>query len=248
MVYNNSDLHTKIFLEEFKSNLILQKYIKKEKLIFEKLLGEGRSSWIILFKQKQVGKKENNSSQVYAQKNKQEKTQKKELDNPFLLLTIKLEKKRSTRTRMVENESKFLKLLNKKNIGPKFVYSNKKGNFVIYEYFDATSLIDYLDKFNKQDLVIFLNDLFKQAKTMDEIGIDHGQLAGRGTNILVLKNNLPIIVDFEKSSNTRKTHNINVLKSYFFNEKSLVYLKLEKIFGKNLEKIKKEIELKFSSV
>ena len=164
---------------------------------------------------------------------------------------------------MVENESYFLQKVNKKNIGPKYVDYNLEGRFVVYKYFDAKPLNEAIKEMNKKQLKIFIKDLIKQAKTLDNLGVDHGQLAGRGTNILVLKNKetnflteivsvlfrsipnilknkKPIIVDFEKASESRKVHNYNVLKSFLFDDYSLFALEVKKILGKNeFEKEKK---------
>ncbi|MDD4983453.1 MAG: hypothetical protein PHH82_01265 [Candidatus ainarchaeum sp.] len=217
----NKKFHEEMFEQEFNSNSYLQKYLKKKGLEFVKLLGEGRSAWIIVVSH--TAHKKNTKPQL-----------------PTRLLTIKLEKKRSTRSEMVEKETKYMNLANKSKIGPKFVDSNINGRFIVYEYFDAISLINYLDEFDKKEFVVFLKALFAQGKKLDKIGLDHGQLVGKGTNIMVLKSGKPIIVDFEKSSNNRKTHNVNVLISYFFSEKSQVADKVEKILGKDFEKIKKE--------
>ena len=233
----DKDAHFKMFLEEFKANKILQKYLQKKGLEFVKLLGEGRSAWILVVKQTKDLKKD---------KEHQNKSIRMNFDTlsktlaPIGFLTIKLEKKRSTRSEMVEKETKYMKLANKVKIGPKFVDSDVKGRFIVYEYFDAISLINYLDKFDKKEFVGFLKSLFAQGKKLDEIGLDHGQLVGKGTNIMVLKNGKPIIVDFEKASNKRRAHNVNVLISYFFNEKSPIHPVVKKILGKELEKIQSE--------
>ncbi|MFH1663489.1 MAG: hypothetical protein ABH986_01615, partial [archaeon] len=59
----------------------------------------------------------------------------------------------------------------------------------------------------------------------------HGQLAGRGVNILVCKG-LPVIIDFEKASIQRKTHNRTVLESFLFkNPHSLITKKVKEILG-----------------
>ncbi|MFH1696416.1 MAG: hypothetical protein ABH854_00725, partial [Candidatus Diapherotrites archaeon] len=68
----------------------------------------------------------------------------------------------------------------------------------------------------------FLDKLFAQAKKLDEAGLDHGQLAGKGKNILVRKkgkNYEPIIIDFEKASAVRRVHNSNQLESFLMKPK-----------------------------
>ena len=240
----NKKFHEEMFEQEFKFNSYLQKYLQKKGLEFVKLLNEGRSAWIIVVKpKKQIEGKSCSGQTKEKQKIKSKQTKTNETGSHFAptpLFTIKLEKKRSTRSEMVEKETKYMKLANKAKMGPKFVDSNIKGRFIVYEYFDAIPLINYLDKFDKTEFIDFLGILFAQGKKLDELGLDHGQLVGKGTNIMVLKNGKPIIVDFEKSSNNRKTHNVNVLISYFFSEKSKVAGKVKKILGKDFEEIKKD--------
>ena len=65
----------------------------------------------------------------------------------------------------------------------------------------------------KRVLRDFLRELFAQAAALDRIGLDHGQLAGKGKNILV-RENRPVIIDFEKASAQRKAHNATQLASF----------------------------------
>ena len=70
---------------------------------------------------------------------------------------------------------------------------------------------------------------------MDEIGLDHGQLAGKGRNILVRKNR-PVIIDFEKASQVRKPGNFSQLKSFLFlNPHSSISGKVKEILGEGLK-------------
>lgn len=188
-----------IFESEFESNILLKQFMKKHKLVFIKLLAYGKSSWIILTKDINTNK----------------------------LFVLKTEKKSSTRTRMVEKEAKYLSLANTKNIGQKLIDYDINARSLLWEYIDALPLKEWIKHANKQQLKKFLKEVFKQAITLDKIGLDHGQIAGDGTNILVKPNSMPVIVDFEKSSDTRKTHNENVLINFFFKNKSEFSNKLE---------------------
>ena len=70
---------------------------------------------------------------------------------------------------------------------------------------------------------------------MDEIGLDHGQLAGRGRNILVrLPETLPVIIDFEQASIKRKAHNEKVLIDFLnLNPNSKIAEKVIGLLGEN---------------
>ena len=82
---------------------------------------------------------------------------------------------------------------------------------------------------SKKELEKCLNELFLQAKKLDEIGLDHGQLAGKGKNILV-RNGLPVIIDFEKASQNRKCHNCTQLEAFIYrNPNSAIAKKINEI-------------------
>jgi predicted Ser/Thr protein kinase len=181
------------FEEEFNSNDILQNYMRLEKYEFVKLLAAGQSAWIFI-----------------TSKNKKK-------------YTFKLEKKNSTRRQMVEKETRHLKIANEEKIGFKLVSFDLENRFLIYEYEEGIPFNLWIVKLEMKDKKILekcLKELEKQAKKLDEIGLDHGQLAGTGSNIIVKENGTPIIVDFEKGSIKRKPHNYNVLKSFLYNKNS----------------------------
>jgi predicted Ser/Thr protein kinase len=63
------------------------------------------------------------------------------------------------------------------------------------------------------------------------LGLDHGQIAGRGKNILV-RNDLAVIIDFEKASQVRKCNNENKVKSFLFKSPhSAIVKKVKKILS-----------------
>ncbi len=68
---------------------------------------------------------------------------------------------------------------------------------------------------SKAVLQKFVKELERQARALDKIKLDHGQLAGMGRNILVRKD-LPVIIDFEKASDNRKCHNLSKIDSFLF--------------------------------
>ncbi len=100
------------------------------------------------------------------------------------------------------------------------------------EYIDGLRFCDWLESCtNKNYLAIFLEGLFRQARALDSIGLDHGQLAGSGKNILV-RNGMPVIIDFEKASRARKAHNVKVLEAFLFRRKnSKITKKILSLFG-----------------
>jgi putative serine/threonine protein kinase len=179
-----------IFLKEYSENKALAKFMQKHNLQFVRLFAYGKSSWIILTKK---------SKTKYI---------------------LKLEKNNSTRTDMVIKESKYLKLANTIKIGQKLIDYDLNAKVLLWKFVDAIPFKLWIKTAKKQQLEKLISKCLEQARKLDEIGLDHGQLAGTGTNILVKKDCVPVIVDFEKSSNKRKPHNYNVLSNLFFSKKT----------------------------
>lgn len=141
-------------------------------------------------------------------------------------LALKIEREKSRRNNMVEKEVSNLKLANKYGIGPNLLDWDFERRVVLYKFVEGQTFQKWLNKIpEKKELEEFLKEIFRQAKILDDIGLDHGQLAGRGTNILVTKENKPVIIDFEKASQERKCHNVTTLESFFYYNKNSEFVK-----------------------
>ncbi|MDO8625511.1 MAG: RIO1 family regulatory kinase/ATPase [Candidatus Diapherotrites archaeon] len=133
---------------------------------------------------------------------------------------LKIERDDSPRRDFTYKESEHLKAANAVRVGPKLLAADYENRCIRMEYVDGTPFSKWvLDEKNppsKAKLEKCVSGLLAQAKRLDAAGIDHGQLAGKGHNILVKKDGTPVIIDFEKSSMTRKPHNATQLESFLF--------------------------------
>lgn len=143
---------------------------------------------------------------------------------------LKVLREKSNRTDMVKRETENLALANSVGVGPKWVKSDSESNVVVMRFVEGSSFGEWLfSGISKKQLSKFIELLYAQVEALDKIGLDHGQLAGRGKNILVSKGK-PVIIDFEKASSKRKVHNVKVLDSFLFRSKnSAVVKKVEEI-------------------
>ncbi|MFH1587855.1 MAG: RIO1 family regulatory kinase/ATPase [Candidatus Diapherotrites archaeon] len=162
-------------------------------------------------------------------------------DSKGKIFKLKKEKAKSTRINMVQKEASNLKKANSIGVGPKLIDFNESEHWVLMEFIKGKLFCDFIsNEPSKKELLKVLNALFQQAKKLDEIDLDHGQLAGRGANILVTPQLKPVIIDFEKASQKRKPHNLNVLKSMLFIRNSEMGITVRSILGeKELEKLSK---------
>ncbi|HLC92928.1 MAG TPA: phosphotransferase [archaeon] len=132
---------------------------------------------------------------------------------------------KSNRRHMSQKETEFLKLANSVGIGPHWLKTDFARNIVMMEFIDGVHFSEWVfGKISKSELENFIDALFAQARALDEIGLDHGQLAGKGKNILV-RGAMPVIIDFEKASRSRKVHNVKVLESFLFRSKNSAIIK-----------------------
>ncbi|MFH1587616.1 MAG: hypothetical protein ABID38_07200 [Candidatus Diapherotrites archaeon] len=150
-------------------------------------------------------------------------------------LLLKIERDDSPRVDFVGKESTHLKKANSIGVGPKLISFDEECRCILREFVDGITLSEFIySNPLKKDLQKVIDSLLVQAKKMDEIGLDHGQLAGRGKNILVTKKLNPVIIDFEKASQNRKCGNLNQLKSFLFrNPNSSIAKTVKEILGKD---------------
>jgi len=149
-------------------------------------------------------------------------------------LAAKIERDDSPRKKMLEREAFNLTLANSIGVGPKLVAYDFHARILLMEFVEGKTFKDWIfeKKRKKTETKKFLDKLIKQAKKLDSIGLDHGQLAGRGVNILVKKGKpeKPVIIDFEKASSDRKCHNSRVIESVLFkNKKSAITKRITKL-------------------
>ncbi|HZX19425.1 MAG TPA: RIO1 family regulatory kinase/ATPase [archaeon] len=185
----------------------LETFLEKQNLVLVEQISKGWTSYIYLVK---------NS------KNKK--------------FVAKVLREKSNRKQMVRREAENLRLANSVNIGPKLVSFDEKDSVVLMEFVEGITFDKWFFETNvsQKNLFSFLKELFSQAKKLDEIGLDHGQLMGRGRNIIV-KNNKPVIIDFEKASYLRKPKNVSKLMGFFFfNPRSSAAKKVKNILKEKI--------------
>lgn len=182
----------------------LESFLREKNLSFCQSLGRGRSSHIFLVK--------NLSGKRFV---------------------AKVERSDSTRFKMAEREAENLGKANSRGVGPKLEGFDLGKKIILMEFVEGQTFSEWLfSNPERKALKSFTKALLGQAKALDRIGLDHGQLAGRGKNILVRKNK-PVIIDFEKASCQRKCHNLSTIEAFLFrNPNGMVAKKVREIMWK----------------
>jgi release factor glutamine methyltransferase len=97
----------------------------------------------------------------------------------------------------MENEGKWLKVLNKEGIGPKLFLANK--DFFVYEYIPGPFIMKGLESLNKKSIIKILKNIFDQMFTLDKLGVDKEEMHHPFKHVIITKNNKPVLVDAQKS-------------------------------------------------
>jgi putative serine/threonine protein kinase len=129
------------------------------------------------------------------------------------------------------HEAEMLQKANTIGVGPKFIAVS--NNFLLSQLIDGDLLEDWLQTPREKGLIRkVLVDILEQCWSLDESGLDHGELSKAPKHLLVDKMDMPFIVDFETASTMRKVINVTSVCQFLFMGNSRVAKMLDEIFGK----------------
>ena len=121
------------------------------------------------------------------------------------LYAVKVKKEDIGAKNTVENEAKFLKILNKYKIGPKF--RNKGKNYIMYEFVKGEFFVDWIKKSSKKNAVKIIKNILEQCRIMDKLKINKKEFHKPIKHIIIYKNK-PIMIDFERCYYAEKPKNV----------------------------------------
>ncbi|MEK6946977.1 MAG: HemK2/MTQ2 family protein methyltransferase [Nanoarchaeota archaeon] len=132
----------------------------------------------------------------------------------------------------IENESKWLKKLNKISIGPRVLYS--KSDYFVYEFIDGDFIIDYMKKSNKNQVRKLIKDVFIQMYKLDKLKVDKEEMHHPLKHVII-SGNKPYLIDFERARCTNDPKNVTQFCQFVMGGHA-AHILSEK--GINLSKIK----------
>ena len=131
-------------------------------------------------------------------------------------VAIKEKNPKSKAIARIDNEARFMKLLNKHEIGPRFVQF--ENDSLMYVFVDGIKILDYIAENRKMKIVRVLRKVFRQMYKMDKLGINKEEMHHPVKHILVEKNK-PVLIDFERCSYTEKSHNVTQFSQFIMSMK-----------------------------
>tara|TARA_Y100000034_G_scaffold124469_1_gene172682 strand:- start:1387 stop:1935 length:549 start_codon:yes stop_codon:yes gene_type:complete len=102
----------------------------------------------------------------------------------------------------VKNESSWLRILNKYNIGPKLL--SVKKNYFKYKFVEGDFILDYFNSNNPKPIII---NVLKQCRVMDKLKINKLEMHNPYKHIII-RNKKPVMIDFERTYKTDKPKNV----------------------------------------
>tara|TARA_B100000315_G_scaffold259192_1_gene314141 strand:- start:2470 stop:3039 length:570 start_codon:yes stop_codon:yes gene_type:complete len=127
-------------------------------------------------------------------------------------VAIKTKNPNSTAIDKIKNEAKYMQLLNKKKIGPKFIKSTNK--YVMYKFVEGEFIDELFLTLTKSKKIQILKDVMIQCHILDKLGIDKEEMHHPHKHIIITKTLKPVLIDFERSHHTLKPKNVTQFVEY----------------------------------
>ena len=122
---------------------------------------------------------------------------------------IKIANPQSKAKERIQNEGKYLKRLNKYNIGPK-IY-NATENEITMEYIEGKQIEEALERKNPIPLI---KNILNQCYILDTQRINKLEMH-KPTKHIIVKGNKATLIDFERCYETKKPKNVTQCIQYF---------------------------------
>ena len=159
-------------------------------------------------------------------------------------VTIKIKNPKSKAVGRIKNEAEYINLLNKYKIGPKLLFYSK--DYFVYKFIKGDFIEDFIKKSSKSNVIKVLKIIFNQMFILDKLKINKEEMHHPVKHVIV-SNNKPILLDFERCHKTLKPHNVTQFcqyiirlskllkgKNIIINKKKII--KLSKIYKKDINK------------
>ncbi len=121
-------------------------------------------------------------------------------------IAIKAERKDSSAMGRVQNEAKWLRILNRKGIGPKILFSGK--NYFCYKFVEGKFIGEFIKNSGKQEIISVLKGVMQQCFVLDELKVNKEEMHHPKKHIIVTGDKKPVMIDFERCRNSEKPKNV----------------------------------------
>jgi len=119
-------------------------------------------------------------------------------------VVIKTKKPESEAKGRIANETRWIKILNKYNIGPKLLFSGRE--YFAYEFVRGDFILDFIEKNNRENIIKTIKNVFNQLYIMDSLKVDKEEMHHPLKHVII--NKKPVLIDFERCKKTKKPKNV----------------------------------------
>ncbi|MFH1848555.1 MAG: HemK2/MTQ2 family protein methyltransferase [archaeon] len=125
-------------------------------------------------------------------------------------VAIKIRNPESRALLRMENEARWLKMLNEYGIGPLYVFSGE--DFLVYRFAEGMLVEEFLARGSRRQRLSVITDLLEQLFTMDSIRVNKEEMHHPVKHIIIGKR--PIMIDFERCHYTQRPKNVSQFCQY----------------------------------
>lgn len=142
-------------------------------------------------------------------------------------IAIKKQRKDIAATNTVNNEAEKLFLLNRYSIGPRILLKGK--DYFAYEFVEGKPIVDFIASAGKKDIIRVMKDVFYQMYILDLLGMNKEEMHHPVKHIIVTKERIPVLIDFERCKYAAKNKNVTQFCQFVVSENLSKILKKKKI-------------------
>jgi len=151
-------------------------------------------------------------------------------------VAIKKKNPKSKAINRIQNEIKFLKILNKKGIGPKILFHGK--NYFVYKFIKGEFILNYIKNNKKTKIKQVLKQVLKQCHIMDQLKITKEEMHHPYKHVII--NKKVNLIDFERVHYTEKPHNVTQFLQYIMSLKQILEKKGIKVNKRTIRSLAKQ--------
>jgi HemK-related putative methylase len=138
-------------------------------------------------------------------------------------VAIKTKRPESVAERRVENEARWLRILNKKGIGPQLLFA--EPDVLAYYFVEGEFLPDFIEHHAKKSIISVLTTILNQCFMLDQLGVQKEEMHRPYKHIIVGRNNTVTMLDFERCYRTSKPHNVTQFVEFICRIRSVLVRK-----------------------
>ncbi len=135
----------------------------------------------------------------------------------------------------LDNEAKWLRVLNRQGIGPRLIKRTKDS--ILYHFVEGERILDWIASHDKDKITDILRQTLEQCRKLDRLKVNKEELHNPYKHILVSKH--PTMIDFERCHRTERPKNVTQFCQFLMSGKVTILLKRKGIVIKSKEIIPK---------